>query len=171
MDPRKTSGPTLLVLVLLCALGLFFGVRTLTGGLPDDPIVKDPEPTCVDRPIAADTKVFPADVMVSVYNGGGRSGVASRTMGELIDRGFVAGDTGNVSDADVKFVQVWADDPDSPAVQLVARQFGNRTKVVTDRPTLGLGVVVVVGEEFQRFGPTVPSVTARADAVICSPPI
>ncbi len=171
MDTRKTSAPTMLVLLLLCLLALFFGLRTLSSGLPDDPIVKEPEPTCVDREVTAGTKIFPADVVVSVYNGGGKSGVASRTMTQLVERGFVAGDTGNVDGADVRFVQVWAEDPANPAVRLVARQFGNRTKVVTGKKTLGLGVAVVVGREFERFGPAVRSVTARRDASICSPPL
>lgn len=171
MDSHKTAGPTLAVLVLLCVLGLFFGVRALSSDLPDDPIVKDPEPTCTLRDVPAGGTVFPADVLVSVFNGGTRSGVASSTLGKLVERGFVGGEAGNTQDAGVRFVQVWAEDPTNPAVQLVARQFGPRTRVTSGHPVLGPGVVVVVGDEFKEPGPLVKSVRAESSAQICSPPL
>lgn len=170
MDSHKTTIPTLAVLVVLCLLGLLFGVKALTNDLPTDPLLTQP-PICSDRLVAAGTKVFPEDVLVSVFNGGGRSGVASETLGKLVERGFAAGDTENADDADLRFVQVWADDPDNPAVQLVARQFGKRTKISTGHPVLGPGVVVVLGSDFERLGRKVPSVTAESEATICSPPL
>lgn len=173
MDWRKTSAPTLAGLVALCLLALFLGMRALTSDLPGAPTVTTTDAPCTDRTVTAGSKVFPADVLVSVYNAGNQPGVANRTMTELLNRGFVRGETGNVDDADgVRFVQVWAEDPDNPAVELVARQFGSRTKIVPP-PTasLGPGVLVVVGDEFERFGRRLDSVRVSSDATICSPPL
>ena len=170
MDPRKTSGPTLAVLALLCVLGLLFGLKALTSDLPDDPLVENGPATCIEREVTPGQKVFPADVLVSVFNGGSRSGVASSTLGKLVERGFVRGTTDNAEGAeDVRFVQIWSDEPDNPAVRLVARQFGPATKISTGHPTLAQGVVVVVGSEFETLGRKVPSVTATDAATICSP--
>ena len=173
MGSRATSAATLAVLSVLCLLALLFGIKAVTSDLPDDPIVTNPDSTCVDQEITAGTKVRPADVMVSVYNGGTRSGVASKTMSALQIRGFAAGKTDNQRDAGVKRVQVWGD-PLNPAVQLVAAQFGGDTKINPDHePASGtsseLGIVVVVGDDFTKLAKKVGSVTAEADATICSP--
>ena len=172
MDRRGTSAATLGVLSLLCVLAFVFGLKALSSDLPDDPIVENPDVTCVDQEITAGTKVRPADVLVSVYNGGTRSGVASKTMSTLQIRGFAAGQTGNERDADVKRVQVWGE-RDNPAVRLVAAQFGSETRIVPSRRPTGdeaeQGVVVVVGDAFKKLGRKVGSVTAEADTTICSP--
>jgi hypothetical protein len=173
MNGRSSSAATLAVLLVICLMGLVFGLKALTSDLPDDPIVEDPKGTCVDQEITAGTKVRPADVLVSVYNGGARSGVASKTLSALQIRGFAAGQTDNARNSDVKRVQVWGD-PLNPAVQLVAAQFGSETRISSDHePASGtsseLGVVVVVGPDFTKLGPRVGSVTAEQDSTICSP--
>jgi hypothetical protein len=173
MNRRATSAATLAVLFVLCLLALVFGVKALTSDLPDDPIVKDPQATCVDQEITAGTKVRPADVLVSVYNGGTRSGVASKTMSALQIRGFAAGKTDNDRSSNVRRVAVFGD-PSNPAVQLVAAQFGSEARISEGRgPTDGdsneLGVVVVVGDDFDRLGRKVGSITAEDDTTICSP--
>lgn len=173
MDSRATSAATLAVLSVLCLLALLFGIKAVTSDLPDDPIVESPDATCVDQEVTAGTKVRPADVMVSVYNGGTRSGVASKTMSALQVRGFVAAKTDNQRDSEVKRVEVWGD-PLNPAVQLVAAQFGSETKVSSDHEPAGgtsseLGVVIVVGDDFTKLAKKVRSVTADEDTTICSP--
>lgn len=176
MDSRATSAATLAVLTVLCLLALLFGVRAVTSDLPDDPIVEDPDPTCVEQEISVGTKVRPADVMVSVYNGGTRSGVASKTMSTLQIRGFTAGKTDNDRDARVKRVEVRGD-PSNPAVQLVAAQFGPDTRInnlssnvgSSSAPSNELGVVVVIGDDFEKLGRKVGSITAEEDTTICSP--
>lgn len=170
MDHRKTAGPTLLVLFLICLAMAFWGLRTVQQGFPETPISTNSGPYCVERQVAAGERVYPQDVMVSVYNAGGRAGGASRIMGDLVERGFARGLTGN-AESDLKFVQVWAEDPDNPAVQLVARQFGKRTKIVRDQPEMGEGVVVVVGSQLKGPRRKIDSVTAEADTTICSPPL
>lgn len=173
MNRRSTSAATLAVLFVLCLLALVFGVKALTGDLPDDPIVKDPEATCVDQEITAGSRVRPEDVLVSVYNGGTRAGVASKTMSALQIRGFAPGKTANDKTSNVKRVAVFGD-PSNPAVQLVAAQFGSAARISeSGQPADGdaneLGVVVVVGDDFDRLGKKVGSVTAEDDATICSP--
>ena len=176
MDRRATSAATLAVLSVLCVLALMFGLRAVTSDLPDDPIVESPDATCVEQEISAGTKVRPADVMVSVFNAGTRSGVASKTMSTLQIRGFTAGRTDNDRDARVKRVEVRGD-PSNPAVQLVAAQFGPDTKISDLSGNLGsdsaepneLGVVVVIGDDFEKLGRKVGSVRAEEDTTICSP--
>jgi hypothetical protein len=171
VDRRATSAATLAVLLGLCLLGLLFGIKALTSDLPDDPIVENPDATCVDREVTAGTKVFAEDVLVSVYNAGTRSGVASKTMSTLQIRGFAAGKTGNEKGVNVKRVQVWGD-PSNPAVQLVAAQFGDAATITAGRAsgaTSEEGVVVVLGDDFTKLAKKVRSVTAEDDTTICSP--
>ena len=176
MPSRSTSAATLAVLSVLCLLALLFGIQALTSDLPDDPIVENPDTTCVDQEITAGTKVRPADVLVSVLNGGTRSGGASKTMSALQIRGFVAGKTANERNAGVKRVEVWGD-PGNPAVQLVAAQFGPDTRINNQPRNLGsssvlsneLGVVVVIGDDFGKLAKKVRSITAEEDTTICSP--
>lgn len=170
MDHHKTAAPTLLVLLLICLAMGAWGFKTLRQGFPESPISTTSGPYCIDRPVDAGAEVYPQDVMVSVYNAGTEAGVASRTMGDLLDRGFVRGLTGNV-DSDVRFVQVWSDEPRNPAVQLVARQFGKRTKIARGNPEMGQGVVVVVGDRLKGLKRKVPSLTAANATTICSPPL
>jgi hypothetical protein len=172
MGPRARSATTLGVLAALCVIGLMLGIRALTADLPGS-IIREPGPACETRTVQKGGKVRPADVLVSVFNAGTRSGRASRTMTQLQERGFAAGESGNAPrGTDVKRVQVWVDDPDNPAARLVARQFGKGTKVVTGNPVLGIGVVVVVGDDLERLARRAPQeVVAQARDEICSPPV
>jgi len=170
MDHRKTAGPTLLVLLLICLAMGAWGLKTLKQGFPDSPISTSSGPYCIERTVERGAEVYPQDVMVSVYNAGTEAGSATRTMSDLVDRGFARGLTGNVK-SKLRFVQVWAEDPDNPAVQLVARQFGKGTKIARVRPEMGEGVVVVVGDRLRGLKPRVGKVTAAARATICSPPL
>lgn len=173
MRRAATSAVTLGVLVMLCAVGLVVGFRALTAELPDEPLVAEPAP-CTPTPVRRGDVVRPGDVLVSVFNAGTRAGQASRTMRELIERGFVPGDSGNTPDPvrRVARVQVWLSDEVNPAARLVAAQFGPNTtiRVRRNREPLGPGIVVVVGNGLERLAPPVEEVTAGADAEICSPP-
>lgn len=171
MEHRHTA-LTLTVLSLLCLFGLFFGVRAVTANLPGDGILKEPEASCTNRTVSAGSTITSEEVTVSVFNGGGRSGLASRTMQEFVKRGFAAGDSGNARDTGVKRGQVWADSADNPAAQLVLRQLGPGYKIHTGKPTLGVGVVVVLGSDFEQLVKKAPSrIKVSQDATICSPPL
>lgn len=164
MHPAARSALTLAGLCLLLLVAATWGWSALTAPLPSD----EAAPLCVDTPVPAGTKVFRDQVVVSVFNGSRRSGLAGSTMEQLEGRGFVGADTGNAPSQVAGAAQIWAADPANPAVKLVKRQFQGAKVVPGD--ALGLGVVVVVGEGFTGLGKDVESVKARADASFCSPP-
>ena len=91
---------------------------------------------------------------------------------QLEQRGFAPGTQGNApDDIKVDHARVWALNPANPAVQLVARQFGPRTPVVKGQPDFGVGIVVVVGNNFQALAKAPLQVVARRPAEICSPAV
>src|SRR5690606_23593473 len=122
-----------------------WGWAALTKPFPKD----EQPPICVDVTVEEGTEVTRDQVVVSVYNGSRRNGLASSTQELLVERGFVGGQTGNAP-AQLPKTQIWADDPDNPAVRLVKRQFRG-AKIITDQPTLGVGVVVVMGQNFKNL--------------------
>lgn len=170
----KHQATTLGVLVALCLFGLFFGVRALTAPLPSAMIVADEAPVCEPRDVAPGDTVGPQEVTVSVYNASNRSGMASRMMQGLMERGFSKGSSGNLDAPQVKFVQVWADKKRNPAARLVARQFGPNTVVIPkdDSELPGLGIVVIIGPNFKGLADDAPtSWKSRVKATFCSPPV
>ena len=170
MEARARSAATLGVLVVLCLLGILFGIRGLTQELPTDPLVEKGNTICEDRTVAQGTKIRAGDVTVSVYNAGRQAGLASRVLKSLQTRGFGPGETGNAPDGTkVVRVQVWADSKKNAAAKLVARQFGPTTRVFANRPDIGVGIVVVLGDTFGKLAKA-PTVTrAQGETTICTP--
>ena len=161
MSSALKSALTLAFLGLLLVVAAVWGWAALTEPLPEN----EPVAICEDTDVSAGTEVRRDQVVVSVFNGSGRSGLASATSAQLTERGFVAGDVGD-SPQPTATTQIWADDPTNPAVALVRKQF-KQAKVVSG-DTLGVGVVVVVGEKFKTLRPKqVESVLAQADATYC----
>lgn len=161
------SAVTLAVLGTLLAIGAMWGWSEATKPFPE----KAEPPTCVNRAIQRGEKVFPDQVVVSVLNAGDREGLAGRTMGLFVDEGFREGTRGNAPDrVRVTTAEIWAADPASPAVALVASRLGRDTGVVRRRGA-GSEVVVVVGDRFTRLTKGRPFVVARQDTEICTPPI
>jgi hypothetical protein len=159
---------TLGVLALLMLVAGLWGWRALTQPFPED----EAAPLCSDRTVTAGTEIVRGQVAVSVFNASGRSGLAGATMELLEERGFVGADTGNAPQR-VEGVQIWAADPQNPAVRLVRRQFRKATVVAlpADTEPLGRGVVVVLGQSYESLRTKeIESVTARTDATFCSPP-
>lgn len=173
MDRRVKSAATLGVLAMLCMIGLLLGVRAVTADLPTDSLIKDPPPACEARTIEKGGTVAATDILVSVYNAGSRAGLASKTMSQLQERGFATGESGNApKGTPVRHAQVWTEDPTNPAALIVARQFGRETKVVKGKPVLGIGVVVVVGDTFDKLVDRAPlKVKTNRRVEICSPPV
>lgn len=162
MSDALRSAVTLSTLVLLVVVGGTWGWAALTKPFPKD----EETPICVDATVAQGLAVTRDQVVVSVYNGSRRTGLASSTQDLLVERGFVAGATGNAPEQ-VAHTQIWADDPQNPATRLVKRQFVG-AKIIPDKPTLGIGVVVVVGQDFKQLRKKqVESVTARKDSRFC----
>lgn len=159
------SAITISALGLLLVLAALWGWSAATDPLP----AKVDTPVCVQRSVAAGTKVFPQDVTVSVFNAGTREGLAGRTMQLLTDDGFAEGTKGNAS-ARIDTAQIWTLDPESPAVQLVASRLGPGVDIERREPP-GVGVAVVVGDDFEDLVEGKRSVVATTDATICSPPV
>lgn len=156
---------TLAVLCVALAVAGFWGWSAAMKPLP----AKVDTPVCVEKEVPAGTKVFPQDVTVSVYNAGDREGLAGRTMQLFTEDGFAEGNSGNVN-AQVAVVQIWTLEPDSPAVELVASRLGENVEIERRNPP-GVGVVVVVGDQFEDLVEGNRAVVAEADTEVCSPPV
>lgn len=156
------SGLTLLGLVVLVVVASWWGWSAMTKPFPKE----EPVPLCVDQTVTAGSKVSRDQVVVSVFNASRRQNLASATQKKLLERGFVAGRTGNAPKPSEK-TQIWAADPKDPSVILVKRQFRG-AKVVTGRTALAEGVVVVVGQKFTSLRPKkVKSVKVSKDTIVC----
>jgi len=161
------SAITLLVLLVLLVAGAAWGFSAAFAPFPG----KVDSPLCVARTVAKGTRVFPADVTVSVYNAGTREGLAGRVMQELTDAGFRQGVDANARPGTaVAWAEVWASDRTNPAVTLVASRLGPHTRIVR-RSAVGPGVNVVVGDRFKKVVRGHRAVLAAKNATICSPPV
>lgn len=165
MSARLRSLATLVVLSLLLVVAAIWGWSALSEPFPE----RGAPPVCVDREVSRGEKVTRADVTVSVWNAGTRVGLAGLTMDLLVDVGFHEGTEGNTPGKQrVERVEVWSEDPRSPAAQLVARHLGDAE--IVRRPAEPPGVLVVVGDGFEDLTAGPKSVTARKPATICTPP-
>jgi hypothetical protein len=171
--PKLRTAITLGALTLLLLAGLVWGWSRLTQPLPSlsGESEAGPAEACTVRKVAQGERLRPPAVTVSVFNASATDGLATRTLKQLEARGFAAGTTGNApTGTRVDAVQIWADDPGNPAVQLVRAQLGKSVKVVSpDRDPIAAGVAVVVGDDFTRVVKGIGSVVAEADAEICGP--
>jgi len=165
MSEGMRSAVTLSVLGVLLVVAALWGWSAATDPLPG----KVDTPLCVTKVVPSGEKVFPQDVTVSVYNASDREGLAGRTMQLLTDEGFAEGTSGNVT-ARIDVVQIWTVEPKSPAVRLVASRFGADVEIERRNPP-GVGVAVVVGDDFQDLVKGRKTVIAESDSEICSPPI
>lgn len=164
-----TTAVTMLVLVGLLVLGATWGWRSLFAEVPGQSAA-EPTPSCDALVIEAGGKVRAKQIVVSVYNGGTRSGLANQTMDALMARGFRTGDVGNApSDIEVRKVQVRSTIENDPRARLVARQFGKGVKVRFVEEDLGPGVDVVVGNRFKKLVKAPRTLTVKQDQEFCLP--
>lgn len=160
MNAHLRSALTLLGLLLIVAVASVWGWGALTTPFPKNEEV----PVCTDTAVTAGTEIRREQVVVSILNGSGRNGLASATSELLAERGFVKGDISNAKSFPT--TQIWTDDPNNPAVQLVRRQF-NKAKVVTGKQD-GIGVVIVLGEKFTTLRKKqIESFRAKEDSTFC----
>jgi hypothetical protein len=144
-----TTGVTLVVLLVIVAVGAVVGARALFAPLPGDDTVAA-GPGCVNTRVQKGQRVTSSQVQVSVFNASKRAGLADRTMLALTKRGFTRGDVSNAPQGSgVVAVQVWSTETDDAAARLVARQLGRNVKVRTVDTDLGPGVDVLVGRRFR----------------------
>jgi len=166
MTQAMRTTVTLLALAALLMIAAVWGWHATMKPLP----AKVDSAICVDTPVKSGEKVYPQQVTVSVYNAGRREGLAGRTMQLLKDAGFTKGKAGNAASAKVEDVQIWTTEPQSPDVQLLATYFGDDVEIER-REGPGIGVTVVVGDQFRKLTDGERSVVAEADGEICSPPV
>jgi hypothetical protein len=161
MTGALKSALTLAVLAVLVLFAAVWGWGALTEPLPQE----EPVAICEPTDVAAGGEVRRDQVVVSVFNGSKRSGLAGSTMAQLAERGFVEGQVGD-SPQPAATTQIWSAEPTNPAVLLVQQQF-RRADIVTG-DSLGDGITVVVGEKFKSLKKKqVESVLAEADATYC----
>ena len=160
------------VLGLVLLVAVLVGWQQLTEPIPEADSGPSAEPTgpCTDAQVKAGTRIRPDMVTVSVYNAGTRTGQADKTLELLARRGFGRGETGNAPEgASVRKSQVWVSKVPDPAARLVASWLGPRVKIA-QRKTIGVGVMVVVGDDFR--GTLVRgdrSVVTKRAATVCTP--
>lgn len=161
------STATMAALCSILLLGAMWGWSAVTEPFPG----KVDAPVCEAKAVAKGDKVYPAQVVVSVYNAGSRLGLAGQTMELFNGGGFHEGDMGNAPEGtEVPVVQIWTTEPRNPATRLVESRLGPAHKVVKkDGP--GAGVTVVVGDGFHKMVRGPRFVVARTDTEICAPPL
>jgi len=168
LSARLRTLITLVVLAVLLVGGVAWGWAQVTEPFPGkvDPAI------CVDTSYAAGDELFVQDVTVSVLNASSREGLAGRTLAELEDAGFAAGQTANAPQGTAISTpaEIWVSDPDNPAAKLLRRWIG-KVPVRSDVTSPAAGVTVVVGDSFGELGAGPPSLVLDADAVVCSPPL
>lgn len=155
-----TIGGLLLFLLLAVAWGWHQVARPVPA--------LDEKALCEETPVHPGETVAPGQVTVSVLNASRRHGLASRTMEAFTAQGFTQGQSANApAGSGVRTAQIWTDDPNSPAVGLVASWLGNAR--IVPKSVTQVGVVVVVGDRFKGVSGGKPSVTATTETTICSP--
>jgi LytR cell envelope-related transcriptional attenuator len=166
LDPRIRTALTLAVLLALIGVGAAWGWSAMTKPLPaTGPVSTGP---CRTLEVPAGQKVYPKDVVVSVFNGSTRAGLAQRTLALFVDEGFGPGEVNNApKNSGVTNAEIWAANPEDPAVQLVASRL--KDVDIIEGPALGAGVVVLVGDRFPGLATGEPFVTATSDVEICAP--
>ena len=166
MTQGLRSAATLIGLSLMLVAGAAWGWAQISKPFPG----KVDPPVCVESTFSDGDKIYPQDVTVSVLNASGREGLAARTMQALVDQGFDEGDTANApKGTEVALAEIWAADEANPAVRLLRTRFGQIE--VADRDHAAAGLVVVVGDQFQKLREGRSSVRVREDVVVCGPAV
>jgi hypothetical protein len=149
-----TTAVTLAVLCVILAIGAVVGFNALFAPLPGDdtqPSVT-PTETCAVEPVKKGKRLRAGQVVVNVFNGGDRAGLAGQVMDALRGRGFQGGQIGNAPDGTkLRRVQIWAAAGEEDAARLVARQFGPRTPVETPAEDIADGVDVILGNGYRAL--------------------
>jgi hypothetical protein len=157
---------TLAVLAVLVTVGVAWGWSSMTTPFPHQAAPK----ICYPTQVQPGERVSPPKVTVSVYNASDRVGLADSTMAAFEDQGFGHGDVGNApKDVAVLYAQIWTEDRQNPAVQLVISRLGPRAHIITHQAK-GPGVTVLVGPQFAKLVQGKQSTKVSEATTICSPP-
>jgi len=165
MDSRLRSLVTLAVLGGVLALAAMWGWSAISQPFPQ----RERPPVCVEREVARGDTLEAGDVTVSVWNAGTRVGLAGLTMDLLSEAGFHEGSEGNTPGRRrIERVEIWTEQPRSPAVRLVASHLGKVD--IVRRQADAPGVLVVVGDGFDDLRPGRKQVKAQRPTTVCGPP-
>jgi hypothetical protein len=159
---------TLAALAVLMVLGVTWGWAQVLKPFPG----KVDAPICVDTSYRAGSELTVQDVTVSVFNASRREGLAARTLQELVDAGFAAGQTGNAPKGTslTAPAEIWVQNASNPAAQLLRKQVG-QVPVVVHPENQAAGITLVVGDKFGQLQQGPNSLTLSHAAVVCSPPV
>lgn len=163
-DGRRGSGwVTLFALFFVAAM--FYGWHLLTTSPEAD---EASYPTCQSRTIKAGEELPSSMIVVDVFNGGKREGLAGTVSSALQERGFRQGTIANSQSAITPIgVTILTNDESDPRVQLLKEQFTDVDVRAPDYPT-GSAVAVLVGDEFKELAPDAPtSIKATSDVTVC----
>ncbi|WP_420176757.1 LytR C-terminal domain-containing protein [Luteococcus sp. OSA5] len=150
---------TLLVLLALLIFGARWGYRNVVAPPPPPPLAP-----CVDQNVG--DSLSTAQVTVQVFNGGNKSGLATKVGNQLKAVGFVVEETGN-TEVEVNHTQIIGADVNNPEVKLVAGFFKD-AKVSADGRA-DHSVEVRVGNPSTGFQPKAPRSLALDDPTVCLP--
>lgn len=164
-ESARQGGGVVALAFLMLLVAWFGGLHLLRGG---DDATAEYTPTCTTTNVKAGDDLPSSLVLVDVYNGSGRSGLAGTVSSALKDRGFRQGVVAN-SPSQLKpyDVTIMAMNPDDPRVQLVAQQFDHADIRTPDFAT-GSGVAVIIGDDFTALKADAPqSIKASSDVSVC----
>ena len=151
-----TTGVTLAVAAALLSIMAVWGYNAATAPIPDDSTASA-GPGCPTEDQKVVEYVRRADVTVSVYNAGKKSGRAQATMDLLEAAGFKPGEVNNAPDGiDVVRAAVYTTETDDPEAELVALALGKKTQVIHSDDEFGPGIDVVIGDKFKALNPAAP---------------
>lgn len=157
---------TLAVLAVLLVVGVSWGWSSLTKPFPHNAKPQD----CYPTELQPGDRVSAPKVTVSVFNASERGGLAERTMAAFKDQGFGSGSVGNApKGTEIHYAQIWATDRTDPAVRLVSSRLGPHASIVAKKHS-GPGVVVMVGQQFDKLVAGKSSIRVTRATTICSPP-
>jgi hypothetical protein len=153
---RLTTAGTLAALCVVLVVMTIWGVKSATAPLPS--LNTSSEPTCSANEVDVQKYVYRKDITVSVYNAGGRQGLAGDTMARFESRSFQAGEVGNApTGTKVARAEVRTTKQDDPAAQLVAENLGTNVPIVVSEDEMGPGIDVFVGKTFRHLKTDGPS--------------
>lgn len=151
---------TLMVLLGLLLGAVFYGWQTIIS--PDEtekaPAAPGKPPHCERKATFKKGQTIRAqDIAVNVYNAGIVPGLAGNTLSALVSKGFKGGVSDNVPGAQsARNVTIMTDVPTSPKVRLVRMQFQGPVRLESGE--LGVGVDVIVGDDFRGVDPNASTV-------------
>lgn len=169
-DRRRTSAVTLGVFAVVLVVMAVWGYQAATAPFDDLVSSTSDGPECAPEDQAVIRVIRRAEVTVSVYNAGERTGRAQSTLDLLEAAGFRPGAIGNApDDVEVTYAEVRTTREDNPAAQLVAAAFGAKAKIVVVDEDYGPGIDVFIGDKFSRLKVNAPTkVSLPEPETICS---